>query len=152
MTDLIIKIMVESLSVFAIATKQIQQGRFSECAITYTLPVAHYVTEKFATKLLGRREIVVAVLQRLDRLTQDEARITVVPFFGVVHGLVGDVKAVMEGAQRLHNCPKIFSSIGLIRWQGISGYNSIRLGYVSWLDRVSPVLTWVRSRYSPSDK
>jgi hypothetical protein len=34
MTDAIIKIMVELLSVLALATKQIRQGRFSECAVT----------------------------------------------------------------------------------------------------------------------
>jgi hypothetical protein len=35
MTDSIIKIMVELLSVLALATKQIRQGRFSKCAVTY---------------------------------------------------------------------------------------------------------------------
>jgi len=35
LTDIIIKIMVELLSVLALATKQIKQGRFSECAVTY---------------------------------------------------------------------------------------------------------------------
>jgi hypothetical protein len=39
MTDIIIKVMVELLSVLALATKQIKQGRFSECTVTYTLPV-----------------------------------------------------------------------------------------------------------------
>ena len=33
MTDIIIKVMVELFSVLAIATKQIKQGRFSECTI-----------------------------------------------------------------------------------------------------------------------
>ena len=37
MMDLIIKIMVELFSVLALATKQIKQGRFSECAVRYTL-------------------------------------------------------------------------------------------------------------------
>ena len=37
MMDLIIKIVVELLSVLALATKQITQGRFSECAVGYTL-------------------------------------------------------------------------------------------------------------------
>ena len=36
MMDLIVKIMVELLSVLALATKQIKQGRFSECAVKYT--------------------------------------------------------------------------------------------------------------------
>jgi len=37
MTDLIVKILVEVLSVLALATKQIKQGRFSE----YTLCLRH---------------------------------------------------------------------------------------------------------------
>jgi hypothetical protein len=48
-------------------------------------------------KLLDESEIE-AVLQRLDRLTQDEARIGVAQTLGVVHGLVGNVKLIMEGA------------------------------------------------------
>ena len=60
--------------------------------------MAKCATEKFAKKLLGESEIE-GVLQRLDRLTQDEARITVAQTLGVVHGLVGNVKEIMEGAQ-----------------------------------------------------
>jgi hypothetical protein len=37
MADIIIKIMVELLSVLALATKQISQGRFSKCSVAYTL-------------------------------------------------------------------------------------------------------------------
>jgi len=65
-----------------------------------TPSLAECATEKFAKKLLGESEIE-AVLQRLDRLTQDEARITVAQTLGVVHGLVGNVKEIMEGAQYL---------------------------------------------------
>ena len=36
MSEIIVKIMVELLSVLALATKQIEQGRFSKCAVTYT--------------------------------------------------------------------------------------------------------------------
>ena len=99
MTDIVVKIMVELLSVLALATKQIQQGRFSKCAVACTLPVAQFATEKFAKKLLGESEIE-AVVHRLDRLTQDEAQMTVVQTLGVVHGLVGNIKVVMEGAKR----------------------------------------------------
>ncbi len=62
--------------------------------------MAECSTEKFAKKLLGESEIE-AVLQRLDRLTQDEARITVAQTLGVVHGLVGNVKEIMQGAYYL---------------------------------------------------
>ena len=101
MTDIIIKIMIELLSVLALATKQIKQGRFSKCPVTNTLPTPQYTSEKFAKKLLGESEIE-AVVQRLDRLTQDEARMTVAQTLSVVHGLVGNVKVVMEGTECLH--------------------------------------------------
>ena len=40
MTDIVIKIMVELLSVLALATNQVKQGRFSKHAVTYRFPVA----------------------------------------------------------------------------------------------------------------
>ena len=57
--------------------------------------------------LLGESEIEM-VLLRLDRLTQDEARMTVVQILGVVHGLMGNIKVVMEGAQLLCGYLQIF--------------------------------------------
>lgn len=60
--------------------------------------MAQYIIEKFAKKLLGEREVE-AVMQKLDRLTQDEARMTVAQTLGVVHGLVGNVRLIMEGKQ-----------------------------------------------------
>ncbi len=38
-TDIIVKIMIELLSVLALTTKQIQQGRFSKCTVTYMFRV-----------------------------------------------------------------------------------------------------------------
>jgi hypothetical protein len=38
-----------------------------------------------------------AVLQRLDRLTQEEARMTGVQTLEVVHRLVSNVRVVMDG-------------------------------------------------------
>jgi hypothetical protein len=55
-------------------------------------------TEKFAKKLLGESEIE-AVLQRLDRLTQEEGRMTVAQTLEVVLGLMNTVKVVMNGKQ-----------------------------------------------------
>ncbi len=60
--------------------------------------MAKFAVEKFAKKLLGDSEIE-AVLQRLNRLTQDESRMTIAQTLGVVHGLVGNVKLVMDGAE-----------------------------------------------------
>jgi hypothetical protein len=107
MIDIIVKIMVELLSVLALATKQITQKRFSKCAVVHALSMAHCVTVKFTKKLLGETEIE-AILQRLDRLTQDEARIGVAETLGVVHGLVGNVKEIMEGTQDLDDRSQVF--------------------------------------------
>ena len=121
MTDIIVQIMAEVLSVLALATKQVKQGRFSEYAIVYTLLMAQCALEKFAKKLLGESDVE-AVLQRLDRLTQDEARMTVAQTLGVVHGLVGNVKVVMEGAQRLHDfMTYTFLNTCSVRWKGVNG-------------------------------
>ncbi len=96
MTEVIVKIIVELLSVLALASKQVKQGRFSKYALIYTLFMVLCVAEKFTGKLLGESEVE-TVLQRLDRLTQEEAEMTAAQTLGVVHGLVGSIKIVMEG-------------------------------------------------------
>ena len=53
---------------------------------------------KFVKKLLGDDEIE-AVLRRLDRLTQDEARTTAAQTLEIVHGLTQDMRVVMDGEQ-----------------------------------------------------
>ena len=99
MSGIITKIMVEVLSVLSLATKQIKQGRLSEWFyIVYFYLVCDVVSEKFAKKLLGESEIE-DVLHRLDRLTVDEARMTGVETLQIVHGLVSNMKLVMDGMQ-----------------------------------------------------
>jgi hypothetical protein len=51
--------------------------------------------EKFVKKLFGEKEIE-AVLERLDRLTQDEARTTAAQTLEVVYGLVQNMRMVMD--------------------------------------------------------
>jgi hypothetical protein len=48
-------------------------------------------------KLLGENEVE-AVLQRLDRLTQDEARTAAAQTLDIVYGLVQNMNVVIEGA------------------------------------------------------
>ncbi|KAI9433551.1 hypothetical protein H4582DRAFT_987135, partial [Lactarius indigo] len=84
MTDVIVKIMVEVLSIFAIATKEIRQGR----------------AKKFLKKLVGRRDIEDA-LEKLDRLTQEEARMATAEVLRLTHGVDDKVTGVgsqVEGA------------------------------------------------------
>ena len=97
MTDIIVKIMVELLAVLALATKQVQQGRLSEWIIGLRVLIAQRGAEKFAKKLLGEGEIE-AVLQKLERLTQEEALMMAAQTLEVVHCLINNVKVVMDGA------------------------------------------------------
>ena len=60
---------------------------------TYS-PKTYGVVEKVAKKLLGESEVE-SVLQRL---TEDEARMTVTQALDLVHGLVSNVTIVMDGA------------------------------------------------------
>lgn len=57
---------------------------------------------KFVKKLLGDNEIE-AVLQRLDRLTQDEARTTSAQTLEIVYGLIQNMRVVMDGEQALRD-------------------------------------------------
>jgi uncharacterized protein YpuA (DUF1002 family) len=54
--------------------------------------------EKLVRKLIGEKKME-AIVQRLDRLTQDEARQTVAQILKVVHCLVENMKVVMDGEQ-----------------------------------------------------
>ena len=105
MSDIMVKIMVEVLSVLALATKQINQGRFSKWhwhTAIQPSPFEH-ATEKFAKKLLGESDVE-AVLQRLDRLTQEEARVALAHTLKLVHGLFDTLKVVMDGVSIFLSC------------------------------------------------
>jgi hypothetical protein len=59
-------------------------------------PLTQRNAEKLVKKLLGENEVE-AVLQRLDRLTQDEARTAAAQTLDVVYGLVQNMKMIMDG-------------------------------------------------------
>jgi hypothetical protein len=97
MTDIIAKMMVELVSVLALARKQIKQGRFSKYILTMPYAAtAELDVEQFAKKLLGDTEIE-SILRRLDRLTQEEARMMDAQILEVVYGLMSNMKVVMDG-------------------------------------------------------
>jgi hypothetical protein len=62
------------------------------------------LTERDAVKLLkkimGEKEVE-SVLQRLDRLTLDEARSTAMQTLEIVHGLIQNMRVVIDGAATL---------------------------------------------------
>ena len=55
-------------------------------------------TVKFVKKFF-KEEDIEAVLGRLDRLTQDEARTTAAHTLAIVHGLVQNMRGFMDGEQ-----------------------------------------------------
>ncbi|KAF8260976.1 hypothetical protein EI94DRAFT_1810940 [Lactarius quietus] len=77
MTDVIVKIMAEVLNIFAIATKEMKQGR----------------AKKIFKKLAGRKDIEDA-LKRLDRLTQEEALMTAAQILNLAHTIDNKVTVV----------------------------------------------------------
>jgi len=79
MDEIVVKILVELLSTLALATRELKQGR----------------SIKFVKKVFGEKHVE-AVLQRLDRLTQDEARTTAAQILEVVYGLVQNMSVVMD--------------------------------------------------------
>ena len=84
MKDIIVKIMVEVLGIFGIVTKEMKQGRASELIYDDGLRIADGNSEKYLNKLIGRRDIEDA-LSRLDRLTQEEARMATAQILKVSH-------------------------------------------------------------------
>jgi hypothetical protein len=96
-------IVVETLSVLAVATKQMTRERFGKSFDARRYSPANRDTEKFANKLRGKI-CVAAILQKLDRLTLEEARVTVAPTLKAVHGLLKNLKVVIDGAQSLPEC------------------------------------------------
>jgi hypothetical protein len=56
------------------------------------------IAEQFAKKLLGDSEIE-NILRRLDRLTQDEARMMEAHILEVFHGLMNNTKVLMDGGR-----------------------------------------------------
>jgi hypothetical protein len=99
MTEMVVKILMEFLSTLALATEQIKGGKPSK---TVFREVLYYLTqcdaEIFLKRLLGDKDVE-AVLQRLDRLTLDEARITGAQTLEVVYGLIQNMRVVMDGEQ-----------------------------------------------------
>ncbi|KAH8999580.1 hypothetical protein EDB86DRAFT_645495 [Lactarius hatsudake] len=76
-TDIIVKIMVELISILGMVTKEIRQGR----------------TMRYLKKLIGRQDVEDA-LQRLDQLTQEEARMAAVEALTITRGIDERVRSV----------------------------------------------------------
>jgi hypothetical protein len=100
MTNIIVRIIIQVLSVLALATKEINAGpiggQISKCTITYTLHMAQCYIERFGKKMFGDSEIE-AALDKIDQLTQEEARMAGALTFRIVDGLAA--RENMNGTQ-----------------------------------------------------
>ena len=95
MKDIIVKIMVEVLSILGIVTKEVKQGRTSMSFFLDMSSTVDLVAESYLKRLIGRREIENA-LQRLDKLTQEEVRRAAAEALVIARGIDDTVKVVDE--------------------------------------------------------
>ena len=93
MRDIIVKIIVEVLSILGIMTKEIGQGSMSASFRVDISAKADVCAEKFFKKLVGRKDVEDA-LQRLDELTQEEARMAAAETLAITRDIDDNVKGV----------------------------------------------------------
>ena len=93
MIDIIVKIMVEVISILGIVTKEIKQGRTSMPSPIDISPKLDLHAEKYLKKLLGRKDVEDA-LQRLDKLTQEEALMAAAEVLTIARGIDERVQSV----------------------------------------------------------
>jgi len=102
-TQTLVKTMMQLMSVFSIATEEVNEALLllSESILTGMLPFLTWLfSEKHGKKLLEGNDVE-RILQRLDRLTSEEARKTVTPTLEIIYGLVNNLTLVMQGAEPL---------------------------------------------------
>jgi hypothetical protein len=102
MIDIITQIMVEVLSILGIATKEIKQSRISESFSTNVLRLTDRCLEKYGKKLIGRTDMEDA-LKKLDKLTQEEARMAVAQSLKATHNVDERVRGVADTAVAIDN-------------------------------------------------
>ena len=95
MTDIITQILVEVLKIFGIATKEMKRGSASMFWRIYCVYESslNYRIEKFLRKLAGMADLEDA-LKKLDRLTQEEARMANAEVLRLAHSIHDRVEIV----------------------------------------------------------
>ena len=91
--EMVVKIMMESLSTIALATKEFEKEQ-SSASMSLMCYITQWITVRLIRRRFGEKEVE-AVLRRLDRLTEDETRTTAAEILKVVHGLVQNMNIVM---------------------------------------------------------
>ena len=102
MTEIITAIIVEVITIFGIATKELKRGSGSEFPIGYLGICTELRPEKFLRKLAGKNDLEDA-LRRLDRLTQEEARAVLAENLKVAQNVRDEVKVVGGNVERVED-------------------------------------------------
>jgi hypothetical protein len=112
------KILFQLILVLALATRQAEQGRLRE-SLRVDVTLAHPTLENIKEKWL-KDDDVMRVGRRLNRLTQEEAQITVAQNMEAVYGLISNIKVLMDGARSSPSQPtSAVLRLRLFRWQGV---------------------------------
>jgi hypothetical protein len=93
MTDIIVKVMVEIISILGIVTKEIGQGKTSIPCLIYVSSKADLHVEKIL-KLLSGRDDVEDAFQRLDTLTPEETLMAAAETMEMTRDIDDTVKVV----------------------------------------------------------
>jgi len=98
MTNMIVDIMVEVLTILAVATKETKRGRFSESMSRIFPFLPDGCSEKYFMKLMGNSDIDDS-LDKLDKLTQEETRMASAELLKMTHSVDGKVMGVDDGVR-----------------------------------------------------
>ena len=102
MTNMIVEIMVEVLNILALATKEVNRKQLSELmSHKFTILNSHFYSERYFRKLAGKTDLEDS-LQRLDRLTQEEARMASTEQLKMAQNIDDRVAAVQGDVQATH--------------------------------------------------
>ena len=100
MTDIIVQIMVEVISILGIATKEIKEGRISMPFLVSIYLAIDVRAEKFLKRLFGINRLNDA-FQRLDALTQEEARMAEAETLMIAGRIDENVVGIDEGVKEV---------------------------------------------------
>jgi len=111
MTEAIMKVMAEVLCILAIATKEINQNRASkfipEDALVLFVKLS---SETVLKKLIGRDDIEDA-LERFEKVTTEEARMTAAEALNALHGVGDKVMGVDNKVHGVQSTLKVFEDM-----------------------------------------
>ena len=98
MTDITVKIMVEVISILGLVTREVTHGRTSTSFRVNSYLKIDIRTERYLKRLIGQNDVEEA-LQRLDKLTQEEARMAAAEVLTITRGIDDKVQTVGSKVQ-----------------------------------------------------